>query len=371
MIQQDRLVATFLTLVHINSPSKREAEAMRWTQERLEGLGFTVEYDDTGEVIGGDTGNLIARRVGAEGATPIFLNAHIDTVQPTEGINIVREDGMILTDGTTILGADDKAGVACVLEAVQSALEDGVPLPDLEVIITVAEEIGLLGSKHLDVSRVNARSGWVVDSGQPMNSVIVNAPSQDQIRATITGKAAHAGARPEAGISAIMVAAKAIAAMPHGRIDDETTANVGTIHGGQATNIVAPSCAILAEARSRDEAKLQRQTQAMVDALETAAQEMGATVEVTVERQYNAFMADTDGREVRLAGDAMRDLGMEPEHNRTGGGMDANNFTAKGMRCCVIGCGYRNIHSVEENIPVEDFTTGARIVDAILRRASQ
>lgn len=369
MVQQQRLTETFLALVHINSPSKREADAMAWAQARLEGLGFTVEYDDAGGKIGGNTGNLIARRKGEVSAPPIFLNAHIDTVQPTEGIVVVQEDGMIRTDGTTILGADDKAGVACILEAVESAIEDGVPLPDLEVILTIAEEIGLLGSKHFDASRITARSGWVVDSGQPLNSITVNSPSQDKIVAHITGKAAHAGARPEEGVSAIMVAARAIAAMPHGRIDEETTANVGTIHGGQATNIVAPSCEVVSEARSRNEAKLQRQTRAMVEAFHSAAQSMGARATVEVERQYNAFQADTDGREVRLAGEAMRSLGMEPICSSTGGGMDANNFAAKGMPCCVIGCGYRNIHSVEENIPVEDFTTGARIVDAILRKA--
>lgn len=370
MVQQDRLVDTFLALVGINSPSRREAEAMAWAQARLERLGFTVEYDDAGEKIGGDTGNLIARRPGAPGRPSLFLNAHIDTVQPTENIRVVRENGVIRTDGATILGADDKAGVACILEAVESAIEDGVALPTVEVIITVAEEIGLLGSRHFDPARVESRSGWVVDSGWPLESITINSPSQERIVATITGKASHAGARPEEGVSAIVAAARAIAAMPHGRIDLETTANVGVITGGQATNIVAPSCTVIAEARSRDEAKLQRQTRAMVDAFNNAAQDMGAHAEVTVERQYNAFSADPEGREARLAADAMRDIGLQPILSSTGGGMDANNFAAHGMLCCVIGCGYKDIHSVNEHIAEADLATGARLLAAILLRAS-
>lgn len=369
MIRKDRLVDTFLALVRINSPSKREAEAVRWIRARLEALGFSTELDDTGAAIGGDTGNLIASRPGDRDAPAIFLNAHVDTVQPTENIRVIRGNGVIRTDRTTILGADDKAGVACILEAAESALEDGVPLPRLEIIITVAEEIGLLGSRNFDPARVEARSGWVIDSGRPSNAVIVRSPSQNQIRATIRGKAAHAGARPEEGVSAIVAAARAIAAMPHGRLDEETTANVGVIEGGQATNIVAPECFVLAEARSRDEGKLQAQTRRMAEAFTAAAEEMGARADVEVERQYNAFNADEGSREVRLASEAMRALGMEPLLTSTGGGMDANNFSAKGMCCCVIGCGYRDIHSVDESIAEDDLVTGARVLDEILKRA--
>lgn len=371
MINQQRLVDTFLELVRVNSPSRHEKAAMDIAQTRLERLGFTVERDDAGERIGGDTGNIIARRAGTTNAAPVFFNAHIDTVQPTEGIVVVQEGGVIKTDGTTILGADDKAGVACILEAIESLTEDNAPTAPTEVIITICEEIGLHGARLLDPALVKARSGWVVDSGQPLSAVIVRAPSQDQIHATITGKAAHAGARPEEGINAITVAAKAISAMPQGRLDTETTANVGVITGGQATNIVPPSCHVDLEARSHDPAKLAAQTAAMVKAFKDAAAEMGATADVQVERMFNAFQLPEDSHEVSVACAAMRSLGMEPELHSTGGGMDANYFHEKGMKCTVVGCGYRDIHSVDENIAVADFVVGAKIVEAIMIEAAK
>jgi tripeptide aminopeptidase len=340
-------------------------------QARLERLGFTVERDDVGKQVGGDTGNIIARRDGAAGATPVFFNAHVDTVQPTEGIVIVQENGVIKTDGTTILGADDKAGVACILEAIESLNEENASTAPTEVIITICEEIGLFGSRFLDPSSVKARSGWVVDCGQPLNAVAVQAPSQDQIHATITGKAAHAGTRPEEGINAITVAAKAIATMPQGRLDLETTANVGVISGGQATNIVAPSCTVDAEARSHDPAKLAAQTAVMVKAFEDAAAEMGAKADVQVERIFNAFQVPEDAHEVKVVSAAMRSLGLEPELEAGGGGMDANFFHEKGMRCVAVGCGYRDIHTVAESIAVADFVVGARIVEAIMLEAAK
>ncbi|HEY3414507.1 MAG TPA: M20/M25/M40 family metallo-hydrolase [Armatimonadota bacterium] len=371
MINQQRLVDTFLELVHLNSPSLHEKAAMDAVQARLERLGFTVQRDDAGEKMGGDTGNIIARRAGTTGAPPVFFNAHIDTVQPTAGIVVVQEDGIIKTDGTTILGADDKAGVACILEALESAAEDNAPSAPTEVIITICEEIGLHGSRLLDPARVTARSGWVVDSGQPLSAIITRAPSQDQIHATIHGKAAHAGARPEEGINAITVAATAIAAMPQGRLDTETTANVGVITGGQATNIVPPLCHFDAEARSHSTEKLAAQTAAMVKAVEDAAAKFGARAEINVERIFNAFQLPEDSHEVKVAAAAMRTLGLEPEIHSTGGGMDANYFHEKGMKCTVIGCGYGDIHTVDEYIPVADFVIGARVVEAIMREATK
>ncbi|HEY3266661.1 MAG TPA: M20/M25/M40 family metallo-hydrolase [Armatimonadota bacterium] len=369
-MNEQRLVETFLRLVRVNSPSRRESAAMAVAEAHFQRLGFTVQFDDAGAAIGGDTGNLIARRAGSAAAEPIFLNAHIDTVQPTEGIVILHEDGVIRTDGTTVLGADDKAGVACILEAIEALDEEGAPTPPIEVVITIAEEIGLLGSRHFDASRIRARSGWVVDSGQPLNAVITESPSQDKLEFAIHGRAAHAGARPEEGISAIGVAARAISAMPLGRLDFETTANVGTIQGGQATNIVAPECRFDAEARSRDNAKLDAQVKAMVAAVETAAKEAGALVDINIERVFDAFSANPDGREVRIVSEAMRSLGMEPTLQRTGGGMDANNFAKQGMRCVVIGCGYKDIHTTAESIATADMAAGARTLAETIRRAA-
>jgi tripeptide aminopeptidase len=369
MINEQRLVDTFLKLVHINSPSRHEGEAMDAAEAILQRLGFSTERDDAGEKLGGDTGNLIAHRAGTTGAPPVFFNAHIDTVQPTPNIQVIQEGGVIRTDGTTILGADDKAGVATILEAAESMVESGEPMGDLTVIITICEEVGLLGAQAFDHGRVAARSGWVVDSGQPLSAIGTAAPSQDHVRAVITGRAAHAGARPEAGISAITVAAKAIAAMPQGRIDEETTANVGMIHGGLATNIVPPECIVTAEARSHDPVKLAAQVEAMTAAFTEAACAVDAHVTVSVEPVFRAFHIADEAREVRIAMAAMRDLGLSPSTERSGGGYDANFFNQGGMACCVLGSGYRDIHTVNENIAVADLVMGARIVEAVMKRA--
>lgn len=370
MINPQRLTETFLTLVRINSPSRHEKEAMDAVQGILERLGFECRRDDAGEKLGGNTGNLIATRKGTTGAPPVFFNAHIDTVQPTPNIQIVREGDVIKTDGTTILGADDKAGVAAILEAAESVIEDGAPLGDMTVIITICEEVGLLGAQNFNAANTEARMGWVVDSGQPLSAIGTAAPSQDHLEATITGRAAHAGARPEAGINAITVAAKAIAAMPQGRIDAETTANVGVISGGQATNIVPPECKVIMEARSHSPEKLDAQTKAMTCAFVDAADAMGARAVVQVERVFDAFHIPDDSPVVQLAMEAMRALGLEPSTERSGGGYDANFFNSKGMACCVIGTGYREIHTTSENIAVSDLTTGARIVAEIMKRSA-
>lgn len=367
MINPQRLTETFLALVRINSPSRQEKEAMDAAQTILERLGFECRRDDAGQKLGGNTGNLIALKRGTTGAPPVFFNAHIDTVQPTPNIQIVRDGDVIKTDGSTILGADDKAGVAAILEAVESIVEDQVAMGDLTVIVTICEEIGLLGAQNFDPRNTKARMGWVVDSGQPLSAIGTAAPSQDHLKATITGRAAHAGARPEAGISAITVAARAIAAMPQGRLDSETTANIGVISGGQATNIVAPECVVTAEARSHDPAKLEAQTKAMTCAFIDAADAMGARAVVEVERVFDAFHIPDDAPVVQTAMNAMRSLGLNPSTERSGGGYDANFFNSKGMACCVLGTGYREIHTTSENIAVSDLTMGARIVEAIMK----
>lgn len=371
MINSERLTATFLELARINSPGRHEAVVADAISARLKALGFETRRDGVGQIIGGETGNIIAHRPGASPAPPIFLNAHMDTVQPTPDIKIVIEDGVIKTDGTTILGADDKAGVACILEALESSLEDGVVLPDIDVVITAAEEIGLLGARYFDPAEILARSGWVVDGGQPLGYIGAGAPSQNTMKIAITGKAAHAGTSPEHGISAIRVAAEAIASMPHGRIDPETTANVGVISGGQATNIVAPSCEVKAEARSQNLDSLERQTETMLSAFRKAGDRHGAIVDINVERVYEAFTVPGDSREVTIASESMANLGITPEPRRSGGGSDANYFNAKGIRCVILGCGYEDIHTTAERIAIEDMTTGARILDGVLRIAGR
>jgi len=356
MINRDRLVSTFLELVRIDSPSGQEEEIARHLTAELRSLGLTVERDTTG--------NIIARL--AEEGQPILLNAHMDTVQPGRGVKPVIEDGVIKSDGSTILGADDKSGVAVILEVLRVLVEQDLAHPPLEVALTVSEEKGLKGAKGLDLTRLRAQEGIVLDSGGEIGTIVVSAPSQDKIRAVVHGKAAHAGVEPEKGINAIVVAAEAIAAMPLGRIDEETTANLGRIQGGTATNIVPDQAEIEGEARSRDERKLEAQVQAMTEALKKAANRHGATVEIDVQRSYSTFKLSEEDGIVRRAVAAARTLGLTPALVPSGGGSDANIFNAAGITTINISAGMEKVHTKEEQVAVADMVKCAEFLLAIL-----
>lgn len=356
MINRDRLVSTFLELVRIDSPSGQEEEIARHLTAELRSLGLTVERDTTR--------NIIARL--AEEGQPILLNAHMDTVQPGRGVKPVIEDGIIKSDGSTILGADDKSGVAVILEVLRVLVEQDLAHPPLEVALTVSEEKGLKGAKGLDLTRLRAQEGLVLDSGGEIGTIVVSAPSQDKIRAVVHGKAAHAGVEPEKGINAIVVAAEAIAAMPLGRIDEETTANIGRIQGGTATNIVPDQAEIEGEARSRDERKLEAQVQAMTEALKRAANRHGATVEIDVQRSYSTFKLSEEDGIVRRAVAAARTLGLTSALVPSGGGSDANIFNAAGITTINISAGMEKVHTKEEQVAVADMVKCAEFLLAIL-----
>lgn len=363
MIDQNRLVNTFLELVRIDSPSGHEEAIGRDLTARLEALGLTVTQDSTG--------NLIARQNGAgEGANdpPLLLSAHMDTVGTDTNIQPVIADGIIRSDGATILGADDKSGVAVILEVLRVLAEEGLAHPPLEVVITVNEEQGLVGAKSLDTSQLLAREGIVLDSGGVIGTVIVSAPYQDKLFVTVHGRAAHAGAEPERGINAIRVAAEAIAAMPLGRIDEETTANVGIIRGGVATNIVPDEVELHCEARSRDEAKLIAQMQAMRAALEEAAARHKATVDLQQERSYNGFSLSAKTPIVERAVAAVEALGLAPLLLPSGGGSDANILNAGGISTINLSTGMVEVHTVNEHISIEDLTQSAKLLLQILAR---
>jgi tripeptide aminopeptidase len=359
MINQGRLVSTFLELIQIDSPSGQEDEIARYLMAELRSLGLIVVRDRTG--------NVIARLAG-EGQ-PILLSAHIDTVEPGWGVKPIIEGGIITSDGTTILGGDDKSGIAVILEVLRVLVEQGLAYPPLEVALTVGEEKGLKGAKGLDLTKLRAREGIVLDSGGEIGTIVVSAPSQDKIRAIVHGKAAHAGVEPERGINAIVVAAEAIAAMPLGRIDEETTANIGRIQGGTATNIVPDRAEMEGEARSHDERKLEAQVQAMTEALKKAANRHGATVDIDVQRSYSTFRLSEEDGIVRRAVAAARTLGLTPALVPSGGGSDANVFNAGGIAAINISTGMDKVHTTEERIVVADMVQCAEFLLAILEMA--
>lgn len=371
MVQPQRLISTFTDLCLINSPARREAAIADHLQSALEALGLRCVRDRAGDVVGGTTGNLIATLPGTLPDRPmIFLAAHMDTVEPTEGITIIRDGDWIKTDGTTILGADDRAGIAPILEALRVVQEQNLQHGGIQAVFTVCEEIGLLGAKALDRSLIEASFGFVLDSGPPVGSVVTSAPTQDSFDVRIIGRPAHAGAEPEKGISAIQAAARAIDRMRLGRIDPETTANVGVIQGGDATNIICAEVQLRAEARSRDPRKLEVQVQHMVDAFNEAAGHYGATAEIDIHHQYDAYNIAVDAPNVALALRAAERMGLPTRTRSVGGGSDANVFNSIGMAACVLGTGMTDVHTHDERIDVRDLVATAEWVVAIIKEAA-
>ncbi|MHB9035336.1 MAG: M20/M25/M40 family metallo-hydrolase [Armatimonadota bacterium] len=372
MANKERVTQLFLDLLKINSPSKHEREVADFIKAKLQSLGFEVEEDDAGEKIGGDTGNIIAFKSGtAHGAKAIFLGGHIDTVEPTDKLNLVIDSDEVRSDGTTILGADDKAGIAAIIEGIESVLETGVPHGDIQIILNVAEEIGLTGSRAMDCSKIKAGLGYIFDTQKPAAGITVSAPSHANLLVDIKGRAAHAGMAPEQGVSAIVAASNAISKMKLGRIDSETTANVGVIGGGKARNIVPDLVQIKAEARSRDEAKLEAQVSHMKSVFETEAAAIGASANVSVQREYASYRWSENDEVVKLAVAACGKIGIEPAFLDGGGGSDANNFNAAGIPCVVVGVGYDGAHSSSERISLEDLATAATFAQALLETAAQ
>lgn len=373
MINQERLVNEFLELIRIDSPSRKEGAVAAVLIRKLHELGLEVQVDEqSAKQAGCETGNLHGYLKGEKKDIPALLfSAHMDTVMPGEKINPNIEDGVISSDGSTILGSDDKSGIAAILEAIRHIQEDKHPHGDIEVLFTIGEEIGLLGSKHLDYGLLKAEIGFVLDSGGQPGTIINQGPAQDQITAVIHGKAAHAGFNPQDGISAIQAAAKAIDRMKLLRIDEETTANIGIISGGTATNIVTDYVEIKGEARSLSEGKLDSQSRHMADCLEKACAEIGARLELSIDREYTAFHVPEDAKVIKLARKAANDLQLPAALVSTGGGSDVNIFNTRGISTVNLGTGMSKVHTKEEFIKVDDLVTMAKFVAAIILTAAR
>ncbi len=370
MINQDRILAEFLELVQVDSVSKRERALADLLAARLRGLGLDVYEDRAGAETGGEAGNLMATLPARGQDRPLLLVAHMDTVEPGQGVRPVVENGIVRSAGDTVLGGDDKAGIAAILEVLRVITEQQLEHGGLEVVFTIGEEIGLLGAKHLDHTRLRSSIGYVLDCDGPTGTIVVQAPTQDKIEAVIRGRAAHAGINPEEGINAIAVASHAITRMALGRIDEETTANIGVISGGMAINIVPDSCRLQGETRSLDGAKCRAQTAAMVETLKTTAAEFGATVEVVTQTLYPEFKLDQSHPAVLLAKRAAENMGLVPRLVKTGGGSDANIFNSRGITCVNLGIAMQKVHTTDEFIKVEDLVTNARYLLEIIRVAN-
>ena len=355
-----------------DSVSREEGLIAGKLAEILRGMGAEVSFDRAGAMVGGDTGNLVAKFAGTTDVEPIFLSGHMDTVEPGRGVRVVFEDRVFRSDGTTILGSDDKSALAIILEVMDVLLEKDLPRPPIEVVFTICEEIGLQGALHMDLSLVEAKIGYILDSTE-VDGIVTNAPSSNHLNIQIHGRAAHAGAEPEQGISALVVASKAIAGLELGRIDHETTCNLGTISGGQASNIVPDFVSIQGEVRSHDEGKLERVSSTIVKAFQDAGEAMRSDgdelprVEVEVASSYPATNIPKDHKVIKLAVKAAENLGRTMEPKTIGGGADANILFGKGLVAGVLGTGMTDVHTLKESIKLSDMENAAVLLLEIVR----
>ncbi len=353
----ERLLNTFLELVQLDNPSKQETPVVNYLTQTFATLGLESEYDEAL--------NMLVRLPGT--GEPLLLNAHTDSVQPCIGVRPLVEHGVVRSSGDTVLGADDLAGVAAIVEGVRSICETGSDHRAAEILFTAQEEIGLQGAAAFDYHRLQARYGFAFDTAGAVGGICTGAPSQDQLYARVVGRAAHAGIEPEQGISAIRVAAEAIASMPLGRIDAETTANVGIIHGGEATNIVTPLVELWAEARSHNPDRIVAQIESMRHALHDAAARARAQVDVVVTNCFDAYRLSDDEPAIQQSRAAIRSIGLEPYTFINGGGSDINIFCRNGIRVANLSIGYHDIHSTHEHIAVADLERVAQLVEMLLR----
>ncbi|WP_427050221.1 M20/M25/M40 family metallo-hydrolase [Paenibacillus sp. TC-CSREp1] len=374
MINEQRVIQQFMALVQIDSETKNEQNISKVLKEQFEGLGLHVYEDDTMNQTGHGAGNLVVtlEASGVENVEPMLFTCHMDTVTPGQGIKPeLGEDGWIRSDGTTILGADDKAGIAALFEAIRVIQENNIPHGKIQFVITVGEESGLIGARAMNPKDIDAAFGYALDSNGAVGTICVAAPARAEIQMNIYGKSAHAGVNPEDGISAIQVAAKAIAAMKLGRIDDETTANIGKFQGGSALNVVCDFVQIDAEARSIVQEKIEQQIAEMREALETTCRKFGATAEFRSEIKYPAFGFHDDHEVVQLAQRAIRSLGLETSTFASGGGSDANIFNGFGIPTVNLAVGYEDIHTTKERIRAADIVKLSQVVIAIVQETAK
>ncbi len=365
----DRLNETFAALCRIESPTGRERACADRVRTELEAVGLRVDEDGAGPLVGADAGNLFVRIPG-RGSESIMFGAHMDTVPPLAPIEPVRENGGWRNANEAILGADNKAAVA-VLLAVARRLAHQPAECGVELLFTVSEETGLHGAKAFDVTRLQSRSGYVFDHATPIGEIIVASPTYQRVEAQFRGQAAHAGLRPETGRSAVLAAARAVAGMHLGRIDRETTANVGTISGGTATNVVPERCTIEAEVRGLDDGRVEAVLTEMIDRCNEAANATEVDLDVIVTQMFKGYRKRSRSPEIELAERALGACGYEPRQIVTGGGSDANAFEAKGFTCTNLADGSERNHEPGERISTDALEGLLEVALALVEEAGR
>jgi len=371
-VNTERLVETFCELVRTDSTSGNERQMADLVKKKLEEMGYNPEEDNAGEAINGNAGNVIVKVPGNVDAPAILFMAHMDTVEPGKGKVPVINGDVITSDGTTVLGGDDLAGVACILEAINVLGEERVPHGDVYAVFSIAEETGLYGAKMLDITKVPAKYAFVLDEGGPIGTVAIKAPYHNKIRFIVRGKAAHAGVCPEEGLNAIRAASAAVSNLPFmGRIDEESTCNIGIIKGGRATNIVPDEVIIDGELRSISEHKLNRFTEQWVESFKSSIEKEKATVQVEVKRAYGGFHISETHPIMSLLKDATEALNLRLLPESTGGGSDTNILNTKGIPAVNLSVGMTNVHGTNEKIAISDMVKATALIVEIIKANAQ
>ena len=366
-----RLHETFAALCRIASPTGHERPCADWIARELGAIGLTVVEDRAGAAVGADAGNLLAR-IDGRGPGSLLLCAHMDTVPLAAPVEPVLRDGVWENAGEGILGADNKAAVAALIELARLLVGPGAEPPPVgvELLFTVSEETGLQGARAFDVGLLRSQFGYVLDHASPLGEVVVASPTHMRIIARIRGRAAHAGLQPELGRNAIVAAGRAVAAMPQGRLDAETTANVGLISGGTASNVVAERCTVEAEVRGIDQARVDEIVTQAVDALQDAADASACDLDVDLERMFTGYRLRPTEPAVELAGRALRAIGYEPRPISSGGGSDANALRVAGFACVNLANGTQHAHQPSECVSAEALEAGLALVLALVDEAA-
>lgn len=368
MINAERLVKNFCDLVVVDSVSKQERQMADTIKGKLIEMGLSPQEDNAGKAVGGNAGNVIVKIPGTINAAPILFVAHMDTVEPGHGKVPVIDGDIIKSDGNTVLGGDDLAGVACILEAIEVIRENNIPRGDIYAAFTIAEEYGLLGAKELDVKEIPAKYAYVLDDSGPIGAAAIKAPYYNQINIAIKGKSAHAGLSPENGINAIYAAAKAIASLPFmGRVDEDTTCNIGLISGGRARNIVPDEVFLEGEIRSIYEDKINRYTKQITDTIEKIATGEGCTVQSDVKRNHDGYNIHEDHPILLLMKEAADKIGIKLSLHATGGLSDTSVINSKGIPAVDISIGMTNVHSTLEQTAISDMVKASSLIVEIIR----
>lgn len=366
-VNAERLLELFLELAKINGPSTKEQLVANFLMKTLPNLGFTIEFDEAHKHFGGEVGNLIAWREGTDSTIPpLFFSTHMDTVLPTENLKPVIKDGVIYSDGTTILGADDRAALAAYLEAIQAIIESDVPHGPIEFILTVNEQPGLVGATYMDYSKSKSKTGYIFDSSGDVGQIILKGPYSSRIWMEVQGNAAHIALNAEEGNSAFLIAAEGLSNMKLGTIDEETLANIGILKGGELTSIIPGSVTVGGEVRSFSKEKLNQQLRHMEATMQKAAEKSGGKVNVTIEKKYSGFDIPEDHILTKTALAAAHQINVKPYLTETLGGADTNVLNENGLTCLTLGLGFQNIHSFRECISIENLVNTGRLTAALI-----